>query len=36
MSSAIPEFDPARLDRFLRGRLPGLSGEMRIERIGGG
>ena len=30
------EFDPARLDSFLRASIPGLSGEMRIERVGGG
>ncbi|MEZ5861076.1 MAG: phosphotransferase [Geminicoccaceae bacterium] len=31
-----PAFDLTRLDRFLRGRLPGLRGEPRIERIAGG
>jgi aminoglycoside phosphotransferase (APT) family kinase protein len=31
-----PEFNPARLDAFLRSALPGLSGAMRLERIGGG
>lgn len=31
-----PAFDPARLDPFLRGCLPGLEGEMRIERVAGG
>ncbi len=31
-----PAFDRGRLDRFLRGRLPGLGGEMLIERIAGG
>lgn len=31
-----PAFDTGRLDRFLRGRLPGLGGEMAIERIAGG
>lgn len=29
-------FDPARLDAFLRERVPGLSGEMRLERVSGG
>ena len=31
-----PEFDPARLDAFLRKALPGLSGAMRLSRISGG
>ena len=31
-----PEFEPTRLDAFLRSALPGLSGAMRLERIGGG
>lgn len=31
-----PEFDPTRLDAFLHAALPGLSGAMRLERIGGG
>ena len=30
------EFDPARLDAFLREQVPGLSGAMQIERISGG
>ena len=30
------EFDPARLDGFLRDAIPGLTGEMRLERISGG
>ena len=30
------EFDPARLDAFLRDRVPGLSGAMQLERIAGG
>jgi aminoglycoside phosphotransferase (APT) family kinase protein len=30
------EFAPARLDAYLRGSLPDLSGPMRIERIAGG
>lgn len=29
-------FDPDQLDTFLRHRLPGLKGPMRIEKIGGG
>ena len=36
-SSAPPEFDPARLDAFLRSALPGRAeGRMAIERISGG
>ncbi len=31
-----PAFDTRRLDRYLRGRLPGLGGEMAVERIAGG
>jgi aminoglycoside phosphotransferase (APT) family kinase protein len=30
------DFDPARLQAYLTARLPGLAGEMRLERIGGG
>ena len=30
------EFDTAVLDAFLRDRIPGLHGAMRLERIGGG
>ncbi len=30
------EFDPARLRDFLRQAIPGLDGEMRLARIGGG
>ena len=30
------EFDPARLDAYLRDAMPGLSGTMRLRRIGGG
>ncbi len=30
------EFDPARLRDFLRRAIPGLDGEMRLARIGGG
>ena len=33
---AAPEFDPARLDAFLRARIPGLSGPMDLVRVGGG
>ncbi|MEO8488045.1 MAG: phosphotransferase family protein, partial [Betaproteobacteria bacterium] len=29
-------FDAARLDAFLRGAVPGLTGPMRLARIGGG
>ena len=29
-------FDPARLDAFLRERIPGLDGAMQLERIAGG
>lgn len=29
-------FDAARLDAFLRGAIPGLSGAMRLSRTGGG
>jgi aminoglycoside phosphotransferase (APT) family kinase protein len=29
-------FDPARLDRHLRARLPSLTGPMRLDRIAGG
>ncbi|MEN9314221.1 MAG: hypothetical protein RIS35_614, partial [Pseudomonadota bacterium] len=32
----ITEFDPERLESFLRSRLPGARGTMRIERVGGG
>ena len=30
------DFDPARLRAWLQGILPGLAGEMQVERIGGG
>jgi aminoglycoside phosphotransferase (APT) family kinase protein len=30
------EFDPERLDRFLRTSIPSLEGRMRLERISGG
>ncbi|WP_240048189.1 phosphotransferase family protein [Crenalkalicoccus roseus] len=33
---AAPEFDPDRLDAFLRGRIPGLEGRPEIARISGG
>ena len=32
----VTEFDPAVLERFLKGRIDGLQGAMRLERIGGG
>jgi aminoglycoside phosphotransferase (APT) family kinase protein len=32
----LSEFDPAVLERFLKTRLTGLRGPMRLERIGGG
>jgi aminoglycoside phosphotransferase (APT) family kinase protein len=32
----VTEFDAAALDAFLRHRLPGLRGPMRLQRIGGG
>jgi aminoglycoside phosphotransferase (APT) family kinase protein len=36
-ASVPPEFDPARLDAFLRGTLPGrASGTISLERISGG
>jgi aminoglycoside phosphotransferase (APT) family kinase protein len=36
-AGAGPEFDPARLDAFLRDRIPGLrGGAPRLERISGG
>ncbi|MBW8270428.1 phosphotransferase family protein [Caldovatus aquaticus] len=35
-AAAAPEFDPARLDAFLREALPGLEGPMAIERVAGG
>jgi aminoglycoside phosphotransferase (APT) family kinase protein len=30
------DFDPATLDRYLRGRLPGLEGAIEVQRISGG
>lgn len=33
---AAPELDPARLDAFLRGRIPGLDGAPALQRISGG
>lgn len=30
------EFDPQRLEGFLRAAIPGLRGAMRLERVGGG
>lgn len=36
-SKAMPlEFDAVRLDAFLKARLAGLRGTMRLERVGGG
>ena len=32
----VQEFDPARLDAFLRGALPGLEGQPDLRRISGG
>jgi aminoglycoside phosphotransferase (APT) family kinase protein len=34
--TARPEFDPARLDVFLRSAISGTTGQMTIERIAGG
>jgi aminoglycoside phosphotransferase (APT) family kinase protein len=34
--AAPPDFDPARLQRYLQARLPGLEGPMTALRIGGG
>ena len=34
--AAAIEFEPARLDAFLRDNLSGLAGEMKLERIAGG
>jgi aminoglycoside phosphotransferase (APT) family kinase protein len=31
-----PEIDPARLEGYLKARLPGLKGSMSVEPIGGG
>lgn len=36
MAEVTTEFDPATLERFLRSRIAGLQGPMRLERIGGG
>ncbi|MDP9901066.1 phosphotransferase family protein [Variovorax ginsengisoli] len=35
-SDTVPEFDAERLAIYLRDRIPGLSGPMRLARIGGG
>ena len=35
-SHANLEFNAARLEAYLRSRIPGLSGKMRLNRIGGG
>jgi aminoglycoside phosphotransferase (APT) family kinase protein len=34
--AAAPEFDADRLDAYLRERIPGLGGPMRVDRISGG
>jgi aminoglycoside phosphotransferase (APT) family kinase protein len=34
--SSAPEFEPERVDTFLRSSLGGLSGSMQIERVAGG
>ncbi len=36
LETAPPEFDVAHLDRFLRQRIGGLDGPVRVERISGG
>ena len=36
MADLIADADPAVLERFLVERVPGLRGQMRLERIGGG
>ena len=36
MSSSLHGFDPSVLAAYLRGALPELAGEMRLQRIGGG
>jgi aminoglycoside phosphotransferase (APT) family kinase protein len=35
-SRSIEDFDPHRLEAFLRDAVAGLSGPMRLQRIGGG
>jgi aminoglycoside phosphotransferase (APT) family kinase protein len=35
-SATVNEFDAGRLAAYLRARIPGLSGSMRLARIGGG
>jgi aminoglycoside phosphotransferase (APT) family kinase protein len=35
-SHATPDFDPARLEGYLKARLPDLEGKMSVLRIGGG
>ena len=30
------DFEPSRLEKFLKDTLPGLDGDMRLDRIGGG
>ena len=35
--TAVPlDFDPARLEAHLRGRIPGFAGPLRVERVAGG
>ncbi|MBL6750936.1 MAG: phosphotransferase family protein [Nevskia sp.] len=34
--AANVDFEPARLDRYLRQHLPGLEGPLRLERVAGG
>jgi aminoglycoside phosphotransferase (APT) family kinase protein len=36
MASADLDFDPARLQAYLIGKVPGLDGPMQVARIGGG
>jgi aminoglycoside phosphotransferase (APT) family kinase protein len=36
LPSSAPDFEPDRLDAFLRAQLPGLRGSMRLDRISGG
>jgi len=35
-TDSISEFEPARLEAYLRVHVPGLTGPMRLARIGGG
>lgn len=36
MPTSITEFDPHRLQSYLKSRLPDLEGPLRLERVGGG